>query len=133
MNRLRGQPADRKLGGMAISPPHTTAHGSRRDPLMTYLPKSFSAPSRWRFGRNRRDCYLAQIPGPPTAWQATTILSLIALEWGALFAEDQGGLNGAREGREHRRLFQRFWLISSGRLRPRRRRRRRAFTMSWPR
>jgi hypothetical protein len=82
---------------------------TRRNPLGTYTPTSFSQPSRWRFGRHRRAAYLARIVGKPSAWQAATIASLVALEWNCLVCEAKHtDLQAAREGREHRRLYQRL-------------------------
>ncbi|MFZ2007917.1 MAG: hypothetical protein WAV02_22745 [Stellaceae bacterium] len=82
---------------------------TRRNPLGTYTPTSFSQPSRWRFGRHRRAAYLGRITGEPTAWQLATIPTLISLEWSSLVAEAaHTDLAAARESRESRRLFQRL-------------------------
>lgn len=71
-------------------------------------PRVFSKPAWYRFNADRRKRYVSRIVGPATDVQATLIQSLIRLEWAALAAEDEGGLVGFREGREHRRLFQRL-------------------------
>ena len=95
----------RMTGSLAIAPSRTI---TRRSPLGRYNPKAFGAPSRWRFRRDRRTSYLARLPGPPDDWAGATIESLIALEWSALKAEAENTLAGDREGREHRRLYQRL-------------------------
>ena len=58
---------------------------TRRNPLARYTPKSLSADSRWRFIRDRRARYLADIPGGVASdAQAARIERMIKLEWAAL-------------------------------------------------
>jgi hypothetical protein len=71
-------------------------------------PRVFTKTAWWRFAAERRQRYLARNPGVPTDAQAALVQSLIHLEWSALKAEDAGTMLGDREGREHRRLFQKF-------------------------
>jgi hypothetical protein len=71
-------------------------------------PRVFSKPAWYRFSRGRRARYVSRIIGTPSDSQAALVQTLIRLEWSALRAEDAGTLMGDREGREHRRLFQRL-------------------------
>ena len=81
---------------------------SRRRPLGRYQPTRFGQTQRWRFARVRRAEYLARA-GEITSWQSSTIETLVQLEWAALVCEHRfADLQAAREGREHRRLFQRL-------------------------
>jgi hypothetical protein len=50
-----------------------------------------------------------RIAGAPTDEQAALVQSLASLEWFSLVAESEGGLQGYREAREHRRLFQKLF------------------------
>jgi hypothetical protein len=83
---------------------------SRRAELGQSMPRAFTARCRDRFQRDRRRGYLARLAdGAPTPWQASTIASLVGLEWSALEAEARiGDMAAGREAREHRRLFQRL-------------------------
>lgn len=92
---------------------------SRRNPLGRYTPQSLSKPSQYRFVRDRRAGYLARIGGPPSDAQSATIELLISLEWAALVAENEGGLIGFREAREHRRLLLRILADFERSLTPR--------------
>jgi hypothetical protein len=85
---------------------------TRRAEMGRPRPRRFSQTAWWRFARNRRRQYLAQLAGPPTAEQASIVDSLCALEWSALRNESEAlALRGreareaAREAREHRRLL----------------------------
>jgi hypothetical protein len=71
-------------------------------------PRVFTQTAWWRFAADRRRRYVSRIPGKPNDAQAALVQSLIRLEWSALRAESEGTLMGDREGREHRRLFQRL-------------------------
>ena len=92
----------------------TQPHAARRIATLRremgcYTPRRFNALTRERFLRDRRRKWLARLPaGSLTDAQAAMIQTLAALEWSALAAEDEGGLQGFRESREHRRLFQRL-------------------------
>ena len=74
----------------------------------TYVPRQFSTTARYRFLRDRRRHHLSRVPGAPSPSQTALALSLARLEWGALKAESMDTLQGDREGREFRRLFQRL-------------------------
>ena len=81
-----------------------------------YVPRHFNELTRQRFLRDRRRRYLSRIPDDkPTDSQAALIQSLASLEWAALASEHEGGVQGLREAREHRRLFQRL-LVDFERL-----------------
>jgi hypothetical protein len=71
-------------------------------------PRRFSRPAWYRFSRERRRRYLDQIALPPTDAQAARIETMVRLEWAALKAEAEGSLQGDREAREHRRLYDRL-------------------------
>lgn len=79
-----------------------------RNELGRPMPVRFSKTAWWRFARDRRRRYLAEISGPPTNEQAAKIDGLIRQEWFSLKAEAEGTTRGDREPREHRRLFDRF-------------------------
>jgi hypothetical protein len=90
---------------------HNTAqrrHSTNARETGRYLPRRFNRVTRERFLRARRRAYLARISGAPSDAQSAMIQSLGTLEWSALAAEAEAGLVGFREGREHRRLFQRL-------------------------
>jgi hypothetical protein len=82
--------------------------GTPRSKLTGINPRNFSRTSWWRFARDRRSRYLERIDGVPSAFQSNLIENCISLEWAALQVEATGGLVALREGREHRRLFQRL-------------------------
>jgi hypothetical protein len=81
---------------------------TRRQETGRLMPRVFSKPAWYRFSRDRRRQYLAQLAGPPSNEQAARVDTLVRLEWSALRAEAEGTLIGDREGREHRRLFDRL-------------------------
>lgn len=84
-------------------------YSTRRAEVGHYLPRRFSSRSRHRFDVARRRAYLSRLPAAPSAWQASTIDALIAIEWAALEAESRlGDTAAAREAREHRRLLMRL-------------------------
>jgi hypothetical protein len=63
---------------------------SYRNVLGRYVPKRFSAPSRWRFVRDRQAGYLRRIGGGvPTEHQALIIQQLIEAEWSKLRCEHE--------------------------------------------
>jgi hypothetical protein len=106
---LQLKPANLKLDGLQPQIAADRQYSTRRAELGNYHPRRFGARSRLRFDRARRRDYLARFGKPPSAWQSSTIASLVALEWSALSAEAQiGNMIAAREAREHRRLFQRL-------------------------
>jgi len=74
----------------------------------TYVPRQYSTTARYRFLRDRRRHHLSRVPAAPSPSQTALALSLARLEWGALKAESMDTLQGDREGREFRRLFQRL-------------------------
>jgi len=94
--------------------PYEVAHyprvpGRPRSRLTGINPRNFSKTSWWRFSRDRRARYVSRIfAGELTDVQAALVENMISLEWAALQAEAEGGLVGLREGREHRRLFQKL-------------------------
>ena len=93
--------------------PYEVAHyprvpGRPRSRLTGINPRNFSKTSWWRFSRDRRARYVSRIAGALTDVQAALVENMISLEWAALQAEAEGGLVGLREGREHRRLFQKL-------------------------
>jgi len=94
--------------------PYEVAHyprvpGRPRSRLTGINPRNFSKTLWWRFSRDRRARYVARCPeGELTDVQAALIENIIFLEWAALRADAEGGLIGFKEGREHRRLFQRL-------------------------
>jgi hypothetical protein len=81
---------------------------TRRRETGRLMPRVFSRPAWYRFSRDRRRQYLAQLAARPSNEQAARIDTLVRLEWSALRAESQNTLVGDREGREHRRLFDRL-------------------------
>ena len=82
--------------------------GRPRSRLTGINPRNFSKTSWWRFARDRRARYVSRIAGALTDVQAALVENMIMLEWSALSAENEGGLAGLREGREHRRLYQKL-------------------------
>jgi hypothetical protein len=86
----------------------TAQYRSRKSEMGRPMPRRFSKPAWWRFARDRRRRYLAQIDGQPSDAQASLIDTLVQLEWSALAAEHEGGLQAFRESREHRRLLARL-------------------------
>jgi hypothetical protein len=86
----------------------TAQYRSRKSEMGRSMPRRFSKSAWWRFARDRRRRYLAQIGDRPTDAQASLIDTLVQLEWSALAAENQGGLQAFRESREHRRLLARL-------------------------
>jgi hypothetical protein len=84
-------------------------NSTTRSELGRYVPRRFNPLTRERFLRDRRRRYLARVPAnAPTDAQASLIQTLATLEWAALSAEHEGGLQALREAREHRRLLQRL-------------------------
>jgi len=93
--------------------PYEVAHyprvpGRPRSRLTGINPRNFTKTSWWRFSRDRRARYVSRISGELADVQAALVENMISLEWAALQAEAEGGLVGLREGREHRRLFQKL-------------------------
>ena len=83
---------------------------SRRKPFIRreigkYIPRQFTASTRYRFLLDRQQGYLARISGPPTDQQRAQIESLAQLEYAALSCEAENTLVSMRESREHRRLL----------------------------
>jgi hypothetical protein len=93
-----------------MTEPHTAARilTQVRELAGRWTPRVFSKTAWYRFSRDRRRRYVSRIPDTPTDAQAALIQSLIRLEWSALKAEAADTLLGDREGREHRRLYQKF-------------------------
>ena len=92
--------------------------GRPRSRLTGINPRHFSKPAWYRFSRDRRARYVSRISGELTDVQAALVENMIWLEWAALQVEVEGGLVGLREGREHRRLFQRLLADFEATLRP---------------
>ena len=92
--------------------------GRPRSRLTGINPRHFSKPAWYRFSRDRRARYVSRISGEFTDVQAALVENMIWLEWAALQVEVEGGLVGLREGREHRRLFQRLLADFEATLRP---------------
>jgi len=74
------------------------------------VPRSFSAPCRWRFDRDRRAAYVKRCGGSLSEAQALIVDQLIAAEWMALKTErDAAAVQGRdridlmRLAAEHRR------------------------------
>jgi len=93
--------------------PYEVAHyprvpGRPRSRLTGINPRNFTKTSWWRFSRDRRARYVSRISGELADVQAALVENMISLEWAALQAEAEGGLVGLREGRAHRRLFQKL-------------------------
>ena len=93
--------------------PYEVAHyprvpGRPRSRLTGINPRNFTKTSWWRFSRDRRARYVSRISGELADVQAALVENMISLEWAALQVEAEGGLVGLREGREHRRLFQKL-------------------------
>jgi len=93
--------------------PYEVAHyprvpGRPRSRLTGINPRNFTKTSWWRFARDRRARYVSRIAGALTDVQAALVENMISLEWAALLTEAKGGLVGLREGREHRRLYQKL-------------------------
>jgi len=93
--------------------PYEVAHyprvpGRPRSRLTGINPRNFTKTSWWRFSRDRRARYVSRISGELADVQAALVENMISLEWAALQAEAEGGRVGLREGREHRRLFQKL-------------------------
>jgi hypothetical protein len=86
----------------------TAQYRSRKSEMGRPMPRRFSKPAWWRFARDRRRRYLGQLGGQPSEAQASLIDTLVQLEWSALAAENEGGLQAFRESREHRRLLARL-------------------------
>jgi hypothetical protein len=94
---------------MAMTQENAARRKTVRQELGRYVPRQFNPLTRERFLRDRRRRHLARVPtASPSDEQAATIQSLASLEWAALASEADGSLQGLREAREHRRLFQRL-------------------------
>jgi hypothetical protein len=87
---------------------HTAAQfQSRRSEMGSPMPRRFSKTAWWRFARDRRRRYLAQLSGPPSHGQAAMVETLVRLEWAALKHEADGSLAADRVALDSRRLYQR--------------------------
>jgi hypothetical protein len=70
---------------VSLARPRSVSH---RNVLGRYVPKRFSAPSRWRFVRDRQAGYVRRVGGGvPTEHQALIIQQMIDAEWSALICD----------------------------------------------